>query len=192
MFASKDEDMEIVGEAGSAFEFFELLKRTTADLVLLDILLPDVSGIDIARQLRRKYPMIKILVLSSEEDKKMLELLVDIGIDGFISKDSPFNELVAAIEAISEGGHYFGRDIARLMYCVRVSKPSVSNSIFTHREEEIITLCAQGLTAKEISAKLNISMKTVITHKYNIFKKLGINSCVELVSYVLKNNIVHI
>lgn len=189
---SQEQRIEIVGEAGTADEFFKLMQYTEADVILLDIILPDVSGVDIAMWLNRKYPKVKILILTAEENKSILHQLITIGINGFVSKDIPFDELMDAIETIAEGGEYFGEDIARLMYSVRISKPYINNRIFTPREMQIIDLCTQGLTAKEIGNKLNVSLKTVVTHKYNIFKKLGINSTLELVSYALKNNLINL
>jgi DNA-binding NarL/FixJ family response regulator len=183
--------VEIVGEASSAAEFFSLLETTKADMVLLDIILPDVSGIDIASLLRKEYPNLKILMLSAETDNETIEKLMKIGIDGFINKNVSTNELQNAIEYVAEGAEYYGRDIARIVHCVRMSRKN-TDCHFTPRENEIIQMCAQGLSAKEIADKLNIGLKTVITHKYNIFKKMGICNCVELVKYALQKGIISV
>ena len=190
MLSLPQSKIAVVGEAGSAKEFFELNNTTDADVILLDILLPDISGVDIARMIKNNHPHTKILILSSESDCNLLRELLEIGIEGFISKNTPFEELKKGILTVADGGQYFGRDIAELLYSIRVSKPNIPNNIFTHRELEIIQLCSEGFSSKEISGKLFISMKTVDSHKYNIFKKLGINNSVELVCYAVKNHLI--
>jgi len=181
-----------VGEAANADELFGQLTVKKPELIILDIVLPDISGIEITRILRRQMPNIKILILTAEGDSETLMELTSIGIDGFISKASPFDELLKAIRIVANGGVYYGKDSSKVLTSVRISKPNINSKIFTARETEIIELCAKGLTAKEIAEKLDIAIKTVTTHKYNIFKKLGINNSVELVNYCLKNHIVRL
>ncbi|MDD4141561.1 MAG: response regulator transcription factor [Bacteroidales bacterium] len=189
---TEDTGIEVVGEAASSQELFTLLPDIDTDIVLLDIILPELSGIVIAERLRKDYPEIKILVLSSESDRRTLSELVTIGIDGFIGKDLPREELIKAVTDVANGSEYYGRDIARIIHCIRVSKRDVSDDVFTLREKEIIQLSIKGLQAKEIADKLNINVGTVNVHKNNIFRKLGINNSVELVNYCLKNGIIHI
>ncbi len=184
-----DTPLEIVGEAGSGRQLFEVLQGCMVDMVLLDIVLPEMSGIDIASKLRVEYPEIKILMLSAESDQETICRLMDIGIDGFVSKTVPVDELCRAVEYVADGAEYFGRDIARIIHDVRIAKSHQSTD-FTPRENEIIEMCACGLSAKEIADKVHISIKTVESHKNNIFKKLGINNSVELVRYALKTGII--
>ena len=181
--------VEVAAEAASGEEFFELLKTTKADMVLLDLILPDMTGVEVARRLRKERPEMKILVLSAEERTDFMEALVEIGIEGFLSKAGPANELQTVIEYVAEGGEFFGRDIARIIHCVHVSKRN-GDFNFTLREQEIIKFCAQGLSAKEIAMRLSISMKTVTNHKTNIFKKMGICSNIELMRYAMRMGII--
>jgi DNA-binding NarL/FixJ family response regulator len=181
----------IVGEAASGVELFELLKTTNADIVLLDIRLPDMSGIDIARELREEYPDLKILILSAEADKNTIGNLMVIGINGFISKSAPPGELEKAIDYIDDGAEFYGRDIASIVHCVRAANKDVSYD-FTPREREIIKYCAQGWSAKQIAHHLDICLKTVVTHKYNIFRKMGITNNVELVNFALRTGIINL
>lgn len=188
-FAQSAPQIKVVGEAGSAEEFFALLPTVEADTVLLDIALPDRSGIEIARQLKEEYPQLKILILSAENDTQTVLTLLEVGIDGFVSKSVPVDELCHAIDYVTDGAEYFGRDIARIIHDVRISK-NIDQTAFTPREMEIIDMCAHGMSSKETATSLNISTKTIEAHKNNIFKKLGINSSVELVRYALQNGIV--
>lgn len=186
-------EISIIGEAEDGKSLFTLLETCQPDLILLDILLPDISGIEVARQLRKDYPEIKILAISSENTLDIVHPLLDIGINGFISKNqSASDDLLEAIESIMNGFEYFGRDIASIIYNVYVAKKRTENILypFTNREKDIITLCKDGLLSKEIADKLRISPRTVETHKNNIFKKLGINSTVELALYALKYDII--
>lgn len=182
---------EITGEADSGEKFFEALGKCDIDVLLLDIRLPGISGVEVARRLRAGDSEIKILVLSSENSIDVISQIVEVGVNGFISKDSDVKELLRAIECVYEGVEYFGKDISRLINMVRVAnRDKAPDTEFTARENEIIAMCAKGLTAKEIANEMNISVPTVNTHKNNIFKKLGINNSVELVIYALGKGII--
>lgn len=179
-------DIEIAAEAASMAEFYTLLEGgVDADIVLLDIVLPDGSGLDIARRLCDEHPNLKILILSAENSDEVIEKMMNINIGGFISKGVTSTELRRA-ESIMDDIEYYGKDIARLMHSVKVSKSALSKNNFTEKELEVLHLSAQGFYAKEIADNMGISPKTVSVHKSNIFKKLGINNSVELVTYALK------
>ncbi|MBR6417011.1 MAG: response regulator transcription factor [Bacteroidales bacterium] len=186
---SQPEKYNVVGEASNAAEFFQIIETTDADIVLLDIHLPDQSGIEIASKLIQLRPAMKILVLSAENDAETIAKLIETGINGFISKNATMKELFIAINYIEEGAEYFGKDISKIIRDIKVAKKDGKEQ-FTERENEIIALCSEGLTAKEIADRMNINVATVNTHKNNIFKKLGINNSVELVIYALKNGII--
>jgi DNA-binding NarL/FixJ family response regulator len=191
---AKHSDICIVGEAGDGKSLFQLLETTQADIVLLDISLPDMSGMDIASRLRNEYPYIKILIVSVENTLSIIEDLLRIGIDGFISKQQATGEeLSQAIHSIMDGLEYFGRDITSILYKIYISKKKITTAKleFSERELDIITLCREGLQSKEIAKHLNISPRTVDTHKNNIFKKLGINSTLEMVLYAMENGIIN-
>ena len=188
-------DIVVTGEADCGKTFFALLPSTPADVVLLDIHLPDIGGAEIARRLRRDYPELKILAISCENSAETIQSMIEVGIDGFISKqNSDADELAAAVRTVASGLEYFGRDISTIILGVYVSKKkttAVTNE-FTDRERDIILLCRDGLMVKEIADKLGISINTVNHHKKNIFQKLGINNTVEMVQYALKNGIIRV
>ena len=189
VLSSVKDKYDVVAEASTVAEFNALYERTDADLLLLDIRLPDGNGIDIARKLAEEKSSLKILVLSAENDPSTITNFLEAGINGFISKNAPSQELFTAIDYIIEDGEYFGKDISKLIRDIRVAKKSAKEP-FTDRENEIIALCSEGLTAKEIAEKMHINVATVNTHKNNIFKKLGINNSVELVIYAIKAGII--
>lgn len=191
--ARNNADINIVGEADSGTSLFSLLEMIEPDMILLDLRLPDMAEKEIVTRLRKDYPGIKILIVSAENAAETIEPLLEIGIDGFISKQqSTGKELPEAITTIMDGMEYFGKDIAAIIYNVYVSKKKTTKitSEFTEREQEIINLCHSGLQSKEIANRLHISPRTVETHKNNIFKKLGINNTMEMVRYAMEHGII--
>jgi two-component system response regulator NreC len=188
-------DINVVAEAETGAEFFALLRVNKPDIVLLDILLPDTTGIEVARRLRKEYPEIKILAISAENTPDVVQEMLEIGIDGFISKRSGSTAaLVQAIRSIMMGFEFFGKDISEIIHWVYVAQKKqieITNE-FTKQEKRIIELCHQKLQAKEIADRLSISPKTVSAHKNNIFLKLGINNTYEMVQYAIKNKIIRV
>ena len=188
-------DIIVTGEAGSGAELFRVLATTSADLILLDINLPDIHGSEITRRLRSDYPAMKILAVSAEDTSETVKSMIEAGIDGYISKQRCDNdELSAAIHSVMSGVEYFGRDISAIIYDVFVSKTKtvVVSDDFSEREREIIYLCRDGLLCKEIADRLGISINTVNYHKKNIFQKLGINNTMEMVQYAMKKGIIRV
>ena len=186
-------DIQIAGEAENGKDLFRILSGTTADLVLLDVNLPDIRGAEIAGRLRSEYPALKILAISAENTAETVKDMIEAGIDGFVSKQNgAIDELAKAIHTIMSGFEYFGRDIASVIYRIYVSKKKTAEVTkeFTGRERDIILLCRDGLQSKEIADRLNISFNTVNNHKKNIFQKLGINNTMEMVQYAMKKGII--
>ncbi|MCL2074663.1 MAG: response regulator transcription factor [Marinilabiliaceae bacterium] len=186
-------DIIIVGEAKSGAEFFSLNSLETADLTLLDIALPDINGIKIAQQIKKQYPNMKILAFSATENENDIKEMINTGVDGFISKENATTDILTeAIRSIMHGFNYFGKDISDIISRIYVAKKKSTNvtSEFSEQEKKVIELCIEGLSAKMIADRINISTRTVDWHKSNIFRKLGINSTIEMVNYCLKNGII--
>jgi Response regulator containing a CheY-like receiver domain and an HTH DNA-binding domain len=190
---SRNTDIVVVGEAGTGLAFFDLLQTLTADIVLLDIALPDISGIEIARRLKVERPNMKILAVSAENASSTVEEMLQIGIEGFVSKSNCKPDILAdAIRSVMQGLEYFGADIAEIISRIYIAKKKTTrvSEEFSEQEKSIIELCLQGLSAKLIADRLKISTRTVDWHKSNMFSKLGINSTLELVQFVVKNGII--
>jgi len=188
-------DITIVGEAGNGVELFAVLKSTAADLVLLDIILPDMGGVEIATRLKREYPDLKILVLSSEISTPTIEKLLEIGIDGFVSKfDSSIDTFADAIRSIMDGLEYYGKDITYIISQIYLAKKRTAEvtTEFSEQEKQIITYCHEGLTSKQIANHLHVTSKAIEWHKQNIFRKLGIRSTVEMVVFAVKTGVIRI
>ena len=157
--------------------------------MLLDIVMPGMDGIELARRMREEQPDVALLVLSSDTSIATLDPLLHIGIDGFLPKTSDEHAMLAAIRSVADGYEYFGTDIARLIDRISFAK-GASDSMFTPRELDVIRLSCKGLQYKEIAGELGIKYLTVVTIKNNIFRKLGINNTVELVLYAIKKELI--
>lgn len=183
---------QITIDVASADALFEQLQGgTPCDLILLDILMPGTNGVEVAQRLRAEYPDIKIIIVSMETKEYTIIQLMQIGIDGFISKNGPMEEVRDAINSVEEGVPYYGRDLALLVRDIvdaRLDKKS--SALLTKRELEIIEACCSGMLGKEIADKFNISLRAVNSHKTNIFNKLGLSSSVEMVRFALEHGII--
>ena len=188
-------DLCIIGEAESGAELFALPQLADADIILLDIVLPDMTGVEIARRLKEERPELKILACSAENDGSIVQAMLDIGIEGFISKRNGGVDTIAeAIRSIMQGVEYFGQDISDIIYRIYVSKKKSAevSAEFTAQEKRIIELCREGLPGKLIADRLCISLRTVDNHKNHIFRKLGISNTMEMVQYAIKNGIIQV
>jgi len=193
VFETRHPDIQVTGEADCGKELFAVLDSGPADLVLLDINLPDMGGAEIAGRIHRDYPAVKILAVSAENTVETIESMLEAGIDGFISKQKgDADELAVAIRTIMDGLEYYGRDISSIILGVYVAKKKTTevSAEFTEREREIILACRDGLLCKEIADRMNVSVNTINTHKKRIFMKLGINNTMEMVQYALRNGII--
>ena len=176
----------------TAAQLFEALEAgTPCDIVLLDILMPDTNGVEVAERLRREYPNIKIIVLSIDNREFTLIQLLKIGMDGFVSKSSPLSEIPLAIDSVANGVPFYGRDISILIRDITDAKLNNKNiAALSKREIEIIKACCDGLMGKEIADKFHISLRAVNSHKTNIFNKLGLSSSVEMVRFAIEHGII--
>ncbi len=190
MALNRNADCQVVAEAGSVQEAKQLLKQNqNLDVVLLDLMLPDGSGVDVVRFLRQRGSDIKVLVISADTNQETILQLVEMGIGGFISKYADIDTLTTAIHSVYRGIEYFGKDIAEIIEAVSTAK-GPAEEMFTGRELDIVRLCAKGLSVKQIADVLCISTRTVETHKNHIFRKLGFNSTSELIRWVFDHGIV--
>lgn len=194
----KEHDIDIVGEASNGDELFEKLKFINPDIIILDISLPKMSGIEIAGILSRDYPQIRIIVFSSYTDEETIFKSIRAGARGFLPKDSMREDLVAAIHKVYQGFEYLSEKIPNTILMDYIKKvgnkeEKFSNSRLsnlTKREREILKLIADGLSYKEIGNELFISVRTVETHKNNILQKLELKSTIDLVKFAIKNDLI--
>lgn len=177
-------------------QLFEQLSLHQPDILILDLNLPGTNGLEIIGTLRVKYPDVKILVLSSDSDEQSIMTAIDSGVHGYISKDAGSDELLRAIDTLSEGDEFFGETVSGIIYQSYLKSSSGSSdetmkkNILSEREQQILGLFAEGCSYKKIAEKLNISSRTVETHRANIMMKLGLENLSQLVRYAIKNGII--
>jgi DNA-binding NarL/FixJ family response regulator len=185
--------IEIVAEAENGRETLQLVRKYKPDVVLMDIAMPDLNGIDATRQIVSEFPKIKIIALSMHTNKKFIVEMLTAGASGYLIKDSALEELSKAINTVINNRIYLSPIITSVVVeDYRVSKSPadiVSPVSLTPREREVLQLIAEGKTTKEIAACLNLSVKTIETHRMQMMNKLNMHSVAELTKYAIREGI---
>jgi two-component system, NarL family, nitrate/nitrite response regulator NarL len=167
--------LRVMGEAASGYEALELAKTHTPDLMLVDVGMRGMNGIELTTALRDQYPLIRVLMLSMYDNREYVLSALRAGARGYVLKESPIEEILAAISAVCAGGHFFSPQIAPL-----VMKPGATLPQLTAREHEVLLLLANGRSNKLVAKELDISVRTVETHRLSLRRKLGVESASEL------------
>lgn len=195
MILEKEQDMEVVAESDNGLETVELAKSLSPDLVVVDILMPGMNGIETTQKLLHEIPEIAILVLSMCEEKQFVIEALNSGAKGYLLKDCVATDLVIAIRNIITGGIPLSQKVTELIvkeYIQPTTSKNNRSDDLSVRQVEILRLIAEGKNTKEIAFLLNVSKKTVENHRHNIMKKLGINSIAELVIYAIRKGIISV
>jgi len=181
-------DLTVVGEASDGLELLSLLKILDTDLVILDISMPRLRGIEAIREVKKIFPDVKILVLTMYKDKELLHQAISSGADGYILKENSDKELYSAIEKIRQGEIYICPGLAGLADDLAQTRRNTFKPLLeplTKRESEVLRLIAEGKSNKEIANLLFISIRTAQNHRFNIMNKLGIKTTVDLIRYAI-------
>jgi DNA-binding NarL/FixJ family response regulator len=188
-------DIEAVGEATNGREALEMVTRLSPDIVLMDMVMPLMDGLEATRRIHKEFPETKVIVLTQYEDREYVLPAIEAGASGFISKASASSELISAIRSVYHGDSFLSPSIARLLVedyrqIARVEKSKDSSEQLTDREREILKLLAEGHSTPEIARMLVISPKTVERHKTNLMAKLDIHNRLDLFKYALRKGII--
>lgn len=192
---SRAGDMEVVGEASNGEEAMEMTKKLNPDVVLMDIAMPVLSGLEATRRICREMPGIRVLALTQYDDKEYVFPLIQAGALGFISKTSASSELTSAIRYVDRGESYLSPSVAKLMvddyqHGAAMQAESDPYEQLTDRERDVLKLVAEGYTTREIADMLVISPKTVEGHKSSLMSKLNVHNRIELVKYALRRGLI--
>ncbi len=180
-------DLKVVGEAADGFQVLDLLKKLKADLVILDISMPNMRGIEAATKIKAMHPTVKILILTMHKDKEYLQQALSMGVDGYLLKEDPPAELFSAIEKIRRGKFYVSPSLTGdLLNIIEETRGGSNKSNLTNREIEILRLIARGKSSNEIAKDLLVSIHTVERHRANIKTKLNLKRTADLVRYAIE------
>ena len=189
-------DMEVVGEAGNGSEALKMIKALEPDVVLMDIAMPIMGGLEATRRIRKEFPRTRVIALTQHDDKEFVFPVIEAGASGFISKVAASFELASGIRSVCRGDSYLSPTVAKVLvenYQHRGSRGSHDPyNQLTERERDVLQLVAEGHTTQEIADLLVVSPKTVEGHKTNLMAKLGIHNRIELVKYALRKGIISV
>ncbi|MBU2548200.1 MAG: response regulator transcription factor [Proteobacteria bacterium] len=184
--------MEVVGEAESGRIAVQLARKLKPDVVIMDVSMPDLNGIEATAQILHEHADIKIIALSMYSDKRFVSGILKAGASGYLLKDCAFEELVTAIRAAVAGQTFLSPGITGQVihdYIRRLSESDDSSSLLTSREREVLQMLAEGKTTKQMAEQLNLSVKTVETHRRQIMDKLDLRSVAELTKYAIREGL---
>ncbi len=182
---------EVVGKTGDGLEGFNLCMKYRPDLLVLDVMLPNLNGMEILHRLKSQNPRTRVLVFSALKDSDVVRKLIESGVDGYLEKDAGLEEMEKAINCVANGQPYFGPRIVQIMRELMINpKETGSFESLTSREREIIQLVAESNSTKEIATKLSISVRTADTHRSNIMRKLAIHDVAGLTRYAIAHGLV--
>jgi two-component system response regulator NreC len=190
LLVDSEDDLEAVGEAGSAKDAIFESRSLEPDVVLLDVVMPEQSGIEVIPQLLHERPDLKVLVLSMQDEPRYVREAFDAGASGYMLKEAADSELVAAIREVAKGGRYVHPELgARLVAAESEERKRAEEDPLSDREREVLRLLALGHTNQEIAKQLYISVRTAETHRAHIMQKLRLSSRAELVRYALEQGL---
>lgn len=195
MLLENEADLDIVGEADTGERALEMVKLLTPDVVIMDITLPDISGIDITRRIKGEYPSVAVVALTIHEDQQYFFEMLQAGASGYVPKRAAPDDLINAIRASHRGEMYIYPSLAKLLvgdFLARSGEDGAKETMngLTRREGEVLSLLAEGKTNEEIAGILSISVHTVARHRENLMGKLGLHSRSELVKYAIRKGLI--
>jgi two-component system, NarL family, response regulator NreC len=192
MLFAAETDMKIVGEAGNGTEALRMVQELGPDVVIMDVAMPGMNGIEATRRIKELMPSAAVLALTMHEDEEYFFEMLNAGASGYIPKRAAPDDLVAAVRAVAQGNVFLHATLARFLMRDLLQEGTAhadEDDGLTPREQEVLTLIAEGLTSREIAQQLVISPKTVDRHRENIMAKLNLHSRAELVRYAMSRGL---
>jgi DNA-binding NarL/FixJ family response regulator len=191
----KEPDIEVVGEAEDGRSAIELADQLKPDIVVMDIAMPRLNGLDAAAQIVRHHPEVGIIILSMHEEEDYLVRALSVGVRGYLIKDNAQTELVQAVRSVAQKKAFFSPTIAQMLvedFARQMQKKGVADSyeLLTEREREVLQLLAEGKSNKEAATILSLSPYTVETHRNNLMQKLNLHNTAEIVLYAVRKKII--
>jgi len=192
-------DIAIIGEANNGEKAIDLVASLSPDIVVMDITMSNMDGLEATKKIKESYPNTKVLILSMHDEEEYISTSIKNGADGYILKDSEEEEFITAIRTVAKGEQYYTPSVSKIMvkgYIRKMTKKTVKQNqaglSLSNREIEILILIAEGLSNAKIAAKLFISTRTVDTHRNNIMRKLDLHNLSQLIKYAIKHALVEV
>lgn len=185
-FLQKEKNIKVAGYATSAVDCINFFKTNTADVILMDINLPDMSGLDLCKLIKLKYPGIAIIALSTLNQGSYITQIIENGAIGYLLKNADKEEILEAIATVQKGKTFFSFEAGKIYTATKEKRTGLP--VLSKREKEILKLIAEGLTNMEISKQLFISIDTVDTHRKNLYTKLKVNNTAQLIRSGIEND----
>lgn len=187
---SDDDNIEVIGEAGCGETAVALARKLSPDVVLLDVNMPSIGGVEATRRIKQIDENIKVVVVSSLVSEPYPSMLLKAGVNGYITKGTPIGEMIVAIKKVMAGGKYFSHEIADVLAQSVLDKKDNPFDSLSERETQVAMMVANCQSASEIAERLFVSVKTVNTYRYRIFEKLGVDSDVKLTHLAMRYGLV--
>jgi len=189
----KEPDIEVIGEAEDGHSTVELARKLKPQIVVMDITMPDLNGIEATYEITKEVPGVKVLALSMHVDQRFVEKMLRAGATGYLPKDCAYEELVRAVHTVASNETYLSPTIADMVRRDYLhQRPKADTSVFsilTLREREVLQLMAEGKTTKAIASHLEVSVKTIETHRQHVMQKLNLHSLAELTKYAIREGL---
>lgn len=192
LILSTDESLELLGAFDDALKAFNFIAELKPDILITDMNMPEMDGLELTNKMKAKYPDVKILVLSMHKDRETVSNIVNSEADGYILKNSNKSDLIKAIRNVGDGGTYYSNEIIPIIMdrYHKLEKRIAAEQLLSDREKEVVALIAQEYNNDQIADKLFISKRTVETHRKNMMAKTGVNTTVGLLKYAVRNEII--
>lgn len=190
----QEASLEVIGEAADGHDAYRDILRLKPDIAILDISIPSLNGLDLAAKLKQELPELRIIILTMHKTEEFVARAYSLGVSGYLLKDNALEELLKCIRCVVEGKTYLSEDLFHTVIHGFVTHHQKEGGTvpetITTREREIVQLLAEGCSNRDIADKLNLSVKTVETHRANIMKKMGFRSITDLVLYAVRNHMI--
>lgn len=187
-----EEGVQVIGDASNGLEALSQAEALQPDVVLLDISMPQMSGLEAAVEFRQRLPQTRVLILTMHEDREYILRMVQSGVAGYVLKDVAAEELILAIQTVHQGGTYFSAGASKILFSQFSAEDVTRPDSLSSREEDVLKLLAEGLCNKEMARQLDISVRTVEAHRQKIKQKLQISTSAGLIRYAIEQKLVRL
>ena len=192
----KEYNIEVLGEAADGREALSLIREKTPDVIVMDITMPGLNGVEATRQIRSEFPQIKVVALSMHDDKRFVLNMLKAGASAYLLKDGGFKEVVKAVNAVMANKTYLSPDVTDVVLTDYLKNLNLQEAsvfaLLSPREREVLQLIAEGKTTLQIADVMHVSAKTIETHRHHIMQKLQISSIAELTKYAIREGLTDI